>query len=59
MAYSTGCSVAPRVNVFSNPDMAYDGQPQGTADENNARVLNEAMVRTLFACSFSYLLHSF
>ncbi|CAM9859463.1 unnamed protein product, partial [Hapterophycus canaliculatus] len=43
MAYSTDCSAAPRVNVFSNPDLMYAGSPQGSEDANNARVLNEAM----------------
>lgn len=47
MAYSTKCSRAPRVNVFSNPDKMYDGQVQGTDQADNARVLNEAMVRCL------------
>lgn len=45
MAYSTGCSGAPRVNVFSNPNLKYAGYVQGTDEANNARVLNEAMVR--------------
>lgn len=47
MAYSTGCSGTPRVNIFSNPDMKYAGKVQGTDEANNARVLNEAMVRRL------------
>lgn len=47
MAYSTGCSTAPRVNVFSNPDLRYAGSPQGSEKADNARVLNEAMVSTL------------
>lgn len=47
MAYSTGCSSAPRVNVFSNPELKYAGSPQGTDQADNARVLNEAMVSSL------------
>ena len=43
MAYETGCSAAPRVNVFSTPFRMYDGRLQGTHEENNVRVLNEAM----------------
>ncbi len=48
MAYSTNCAGRPRVNVFSNPNMKYLGIPQGTASANNALVLNNAMVRSLF-----------
>lgn len=43
MAYANDCLLAPRVNVFSNPNKMYDGRFQGTEEENNARVLNEAM----------------
>lgn len=41
-AYETGCSAAPMVNVFSTPFKMYDDRPQGTHEENNVRVLNEA-----------------
>ncbi|CAM9482761.1 unnamed protein product [Ectocarpus fasciculatus] len=43
MAYSSGCPSTPRVDVFSNPDKTYANHIQGTEEENNARVLNEAM----------------
>ena len=45
MAYESGCVASPRVNIFSNPDRVYDGQPQGTATDDNARAIREAAVR--------------
>lgn len=39
------------MNVFSSPDKMYDGQTQGSDEENNARVLNEAMVRVAYFAS--------
>ena len=45
MAYESGCADAPRVNVFSNPDIEYAGKSQGTATANNARVIQESVVR--------------
>lgn len=47
MAYESGCSKAPRVNVFSNPDVEYAGKPQGTESTNNARAIRESMVRRI------------
>ena len=42
MSYSCG---GPRVNYFSNPDVEYLNKPTGTADEDNARAIEENMVR--------------
>ncbi|CAM9893984.1 unnamed protein product, partial [Sphacelaria rigidula] len=39
MAYQSDCMMAPRVNVFSNPDTKIDGFAQGTSTANNARAL--------------------
>ncbi len=46
MAYNClgGC---PRMLRWSNPDVGYDGSPLGTAEQNNARSINE--VRELVA----------
>lgn len=44
MAYESGCAAAPRVNLFSNPDMEYAGKSQGTSTANNARVIQESVV---------------
>lgn len=44
MAYEAGCTKAPRVNIFSNPDRNYGGIPQGSPTENNARAIREAAV---------------
>eukprot|EP00904_Undaria_pinnatifida_P009471 jgi/Undpi1/5654/HiC_scaffold_2.g00928.m1 len=43
MAYESGCAAAPRVNVFSNPDIEYAGKSQGTSTANNARVIQESV----------------
>ncbi|CAM9749061.1 unnamed protein product, partial [Laminaria digitata] len=43
MAYESGCSNAPRVNMFSNPELEYAGKSQGTATADNARVIREAV----------------
>lgn len=45
MAYEAGCTSAPRVNIFSNPDRTYANRPQGTDTDNNARVIREAAVK--------------
>lgn len=53
MSYATGCTLAPRVNVFSSPLKTYAGKVQGTTTADNARVLNEAVVSNgcLLICS--------
>lgn len=48
MSYAAGCTLAPRVNVFSTPLKTYAGKVQGTTTADNARVLNEAMVSNGF-----------
>ena len=44
MAYANECTAAgkscPRNGYWSNPDITYNGEPTGTADNNNARTLN-------------------
>lgn len=42
---SYDCGGVPVIDYFSNPDVLYDGQPTGTATENNARTIKENMVR--------------
>lgn len=42
---SYGCSDAPVINFFSNPDVLYNDRPTGTATENNARIIKDNMVR--------------
>eukprot|EP00904_Undaria_pinnatifida_P002945 jgi/Undpi1/12651/HiC_scaffold_6.g02319.m1 len=42
MAYESGCVSAPRVNIFSNPDKKYANVLQGSATENNARVIRQS-----------------
>lgn len=42
MSYSCG---TPYGNYFSNPDVSYLGRPTGTATEDNARALEDVMVR--------------
>ena len=44
MAYESGCVSAPRVNIFSNPDKKYANVLQGSATENNARVIRQSAV---------------
>ncbi|CAM9363627.1 unnamed protein product, partial [Ectocarpus fasciculatus] len=34
---------APRINLFSSPDVSYLGMPIGTATENNAQALRDNM----------------
>lgn len=46
MSYGDGCTPTPPItNHFSNPDIYYLGLPTGTATEDNARRLEETMVR--------------
>ncbi|CAM9903838.1 unnamed protein product [Sphacelaria rigidula] len=40
---SYDCDGVPVINYFSNPDVLYDGQPTGTATEDNARTIKENM----------------
>lgn len=42
---SDGCNDAPRVNYFSNPDVSLGDKPTGTAENDNARTIEENMVR--------------
>lgn len=35
---------APKINIFSSPDVDYLGVPTGTATENNAQALRDNMV---------------
>ena len=55
MGYATGCDPSPpRVNYFSNPDISYLGRPTGTATDDNARCIEDNMVRrSTFECSAS------
>lgn len=45
MSYWNNC-YAPVINYFSNPDVYYDGLPTGAATEDNARTIEDNMVRT-------------
>lgn len=44
MSYATECNV-PLINYFSNPDIMYNGKPTGTVTEDNARAIEDNMVR--------------
>ena len=41
---SVSCGT-PRVNFFSNPDVIHLNKPTGTVTENNARAIEDNMVR--------------
>jgi hypothetical protein len=45
MTYKSGCNNCPRLPVWSNPDVSYKGEPIGTVQANNARVLREGAQR--------------
>ena len=47
MAYESGCVSVPRVNIFSSSARSFQGLPQGTAGDDNARVIREAAVRVV------------
>lgn len=41
MSYKSGCNGCPRLPLWSNPKVKVDGEPAGTAMNDNARVLDE------------------
>ena len=48
MAYNDAVNCnTPRVNWFSNPDVAYNGIDTGDAAHNNAQCIKDSMVRFL------------
>jgi hypothetical protein len=45
MSYKASCNGCPRVPVWSNPRKSYRGEPAGTLDNDNARVILEEAER--------------
>jgi hypothetical protein len=45
MSYKASCDGCPRVPIWSNPTMTFRGDPAGTLDADNARVLLERAER--------------
>jgi hypothetical protein len=45
MSYQEGCNGCPRIPYWSNPRVKYQGEPTGTAANDNARVLLEQAER--------------
>jgi hypothetical protein len=45
MSYHASCSGCPRIPFWSNPRVNYQGEPTGTATEDNARVILEQAAR--------------
>ncbi len=43
MSYSTECTVCPRIDHFSDPDINASGHPTGLSDRNNAEVLRSSL----------------
>lgn len=41
MAYPTACTACTRIGYYSNPGVAYNGRPTGTAGANNAQAIAE------------------
>src|SRR5262245_3602189 len=45
MSYKESCGGCPRLPIWSNPKVMIQGEPAGTADQNNARVILEEAAR--------------
>jgi hypothetical protein len=45
MSLKAGCGGCPRLPIWSSPDILVAGEPAGTADRNNARVIAEQAAR--------------
>ena len=45
MSYKDACGGCPRVAVWSNPTVLVNGEPAGTMELNNARVIAEQAAR--------------
>jgi hypothetical protein len=45
MSYKESCGGCPRMPIWSNPKITLNGDPAGTASENNARVIAEQAER--------------
>jgi peptidyl-Asp metalloendopeptidase len=45
MSYKSSCGGCPRIPVWSNPGVLVGGEPAGTTEQNNARVIAEEVVR--------------
>jgi hypothetical protein len=45
MSYRESCAGCPRVPVWSNPRIKIRGEPAGTAEQDNARVISEQAAR--------------
>ncbi len=45
MAYPTVCPTCPKIEHYSNPNVAYNGVPTGTALANNARVITTNLAK--------------
>ena len=45
MSYKDTCGGCPRLAVWSNPMVLVDGEPAGTMELNNARVIAEQAAR--------------
>jgi len=45
MSYQQSCAGCPRIPFWSNPRITYKGEPTGTAEEDNARVILQQAAR--------------
>jgi len=45
MSYKESCGGCRRVPIWSNPSVMFEGEPAGTPDQNNARVIGEEAPR--------------
>jgi hypothetical protein len=45
MSYKDSCGGCPRVAVWSSPTVFVKGEPAGSAEHNNARVIAEEAAR--------------
>jgi hypothetical protein len=45
MSYRESCGGCPRLPVWSSPNLLVNGEPAGTADQDNARVISQQAAR--------------
>ena len=45
MSYKESCAGCPRLPVWSNPKVLIKGEPAGTPEQDNARVIAEQAAR--------------